>query len=299
MLNYSLDDLRAFCYAARTGQFQDAAELLFISPSALSRRIANLETGIGGPLFVRSTRQLKLTPLGVGLYPKVSPLLAQLDAALSQASKSANGYSGNLAVGTVATVAYNIAPHVMQKFREHHPDQSVSIHDGLATSIASLVAEGKVEFGISTQMAFGPEIEAELITEYGYVLVAARSDVLFSQKNSVSWKALQDIELVGLGPTSSTRMQIDAEMQRLGYDLNWGVEIDQLSTILEMVRVGRQRAVLPSLINGSHDGLTYLPIVKPKLARGLFFIQRKNHSLTPAARTLLTLFRAAIREKLG
>ena len=79
LINYSIDDIRAFCVATRAGQFTLAAELLSITPSALSRRVANIEESVGGRVFDRSTRRLRLTPLGTVLYERLAPLLTQLD----------------------------------------------------------------------------------------------------------------------------------------------------------------------------------------------------------------------------
>ncbi|MCJ9714086.1 LysR family transcriptional regulator, partial [Bordetella hinzii] len=59
-INYDIEDLRAFCCLVRCGQYTAAAEVLCITPSALSRRIAKLESEIGGKLFERTTRRLQV-----------------------------------------------------------------------------------------------------------------------------------------------------------------------------------------------------------------------------------------------
>ena len=139
----SLDDIRAFCTAARVGQFTEAAELLFITPSALSRRIANIESSVGGRVFDRSTCRLRLTAVGSVLYERLTPLLAQLDGTFAEAARRSGEKKGVLVVAMVATVASSFMPQVLEAFYALHPSVYVSIRDGFATSIASLVENGK------------------------------------------------------------------------------------------------------------------------------------------------------------
>ena len=79
MRTTSLQGLRAFCAAARSGSFKVASEEIFISASAISHRIKNLEQQLGNPLFERHTRAIKLTVYGESLLQKIAPLIEQID----------------------------------------------------------------------------------------------------------------------------------------------------------------------------------------------------------------------------
>jgi LysR family glycine cleavage system transcriptional activator len=82
-----IDGLRAFSVAARELSFKAAAEALFITPSAISHRIRDLEKHLGQRIFVRKTRSIELTDAGRALLEEVEPLLAGLDTALDRAAK--------------------------------------------------------------------------------------------------------------------------------------------------------------------------------------------------------------------
>ena len=84
-----LDDLRAFSVAARRLSFKAAADALFVTPSAISHRIRDLEKHLGQRLFVRKTRAVELTDAGRALLEEIGPLLADLDAAVDRAAKRA------------------------------------------------------------------------------------------------------------------------------------------------------------------------------------------------------------------
>jgi LysR family transcriptional regulator, glycine cleavage system transcriptional activator len=79
-----LRHLRAFCVAARHRSFKVAAAELFLTPSAVSHQMKELETLLGMRLFERKTRALELTTAGHRLLEEVEPLLEALDRTLTQ-----------------------------------------------------------------------------------------------------------------------------------------------------------------------------------------------------------------------
>lgn len=70
-----LEALRYFCAAAETLQFRQAASRLSVSPQVVTRAIAELEAALGEPLFVRSTRQVRLTDFGTRFLPRAQQFL--------------------------------------------------------------------------------------------------------------------------------------------------------------------------------------------------------------------------------
>jgi LysR family glycine cleavage system transcriptional activator len=82
-----LRNLRAFCAAARSGSFKLAAAELFLTPSAVSHQMKELEASLGMRLFERRARSLELTSAGHRLLEEVEPLLQALDGALTQLAR--------------------------------------------------------------------------------------------------------------------------------------------------------------------------------------------------------------------
>lgn len=70
-----LEALRYFCAAAETLQFRKAASRLSVSPQVVTRVMAELEAALGEPLFVRSTRQVRLTDFGTRFLPRARQFL--------------------------------------------------------------------------------------------------------------------------------------------------------------------------------------------------------------------------------
>ncbi|MEO0575993.1 MAG: LysR substrate-binding domain-containing protein [Pseudomonadota bacterium] len=80
----SLRGLRTFCVAARYQSFKLAADDLFITASAVSHQIKNLEAFLNVSLFDRSGRELMLTSTGQSLYDELRPLVQAMDEAVVQ-----------------------------------------------------------------------------------------------------------------------------------------------------------------------------------------------------------------------
>lgn len=79
----SLRGLRTFCAAAQHTNFRTAAEHLFITASAVSHQVKNLEEEFGAKLFERQGRSLRLTDAGQALFDDIQPLIKQLDTVTS------------------------------------------------------------------------------------------------------------------------------------------------------------------------------------------------------------------------
>ncbi len=80
-------NLRVFCVAARHRSFKLAADELFLTPSAVSHQMKELEESLGVRLFVRKQRSLELTAAGATLLEATEPLLAALDRTLAQVAR--------------------------------------------------------------------------------------------------------------------------------------------------------------------------------------------------------------------
>ena len=75
----SLRGLRTFCVAARYESFKAAADALFITPSAVSQQVKNLEQELGLRLFERGARQVRLTHFGEAFALRVRDILGQVE----------------------------------------------------------------------------------------------------------------------------------------------------------------------------------------------------------------------------
>jgi len=76
--------LRSFCVASKCLSFKHAAAQLFLTPSAVSHQIKQLEEQLGFPLFNRGTRSIELTSSGKQFYQSINPIIHQLESTISE-----------------------------------------------------------------------------------------------------------------------------------------------------------------------------------------------------------------------
>lgn len=121
----TLDHLKGFVATARHLSFTRAGEELFLSQSAVSRQVQTLEAQLGAPLFVRSTRRLRLTPQGELLYRSASEMLARLGAVAQEIG--AAGERPRVTVSaTIGFAALWLVPR-LSAFQDRQPEIGVRV----------------------------------------------------------------------------------------------------------------------------------------------------------------------------
>ena len=124
-MNVTLRQLRAFLAVTRTGSFTLAAESLYITQSALSGLIKELEQVLGVRLFDRSTRRIQMSEVGRGIYPLIEKILADLDGALDEVANIKALKRGVVRVAAPQLMACTLLPEVISAFARDFPNITV------------------------------------------------------------------------------------------------------------------------------------------------------------------------------
>lgn len=123
--NLSLRGLRAFCLAAREESFRKAAERLFVTASAISHQIRNLEEELGQKLFERTSRALVLTDAGRLLLDDIEPLILRLDEAAARHRVSATRCA--LSISVQPFFASEVFIPKLPAFTRDHTDIDIKV----------------------------------------------------------------------------------------------------------------------------------------------------------------------------
>ncbi|GGP61484.1 transcriptional regulator GcvA [Shewanella algicola] len=87
-LHTSMRGLRCFCVAAECLSFKETAKKLYLTPSAVSHQIKQLEEALNQQLFIRQTRSIALTEVGSRFYQAIEPVMQQLVNTVSEFNQS-------------------------------------------------------------------------------------------------------------------------------------------------------------------------------------------------------------------
>jgi DNA-binding transcriptional LysR family regulator len=294
-INYDLHDLQAFVAVAERASFRQAAADLFLSQSALSRRIDKLEEGLGVKLFERTTRRVQLTNVGQAFLVNVRTALDGLEDAVLGVADLAAHRTGSVTLACVPSAVWHFLPAVLTRFSERFPRIRVRVHDESAQDVLNLVLAGEADFGINFTGAADPDIVFEPIYVESYVLAMRRDHPLAGRKE-LSWKETVNERYISVAKSSGNRSVIDAALAGVEKHPAILCEVNHVSGVLALVEAGMGVAAVPglSVLPGRPDTIVGVPLVNPPIHRTLGLISKRNHSMAPAARTLFEMLREAL-----
>ncbi|NUT32885.1 MAG: LysR family transcriptional regulator [Hamadaea sp.] len=123
-----LRDIEIFLTLAEELHFGRTAQRLHVSQARVSQAIKTQERRIGAPLFERSSRAVRLTPLGDRLRSQLQPAYQGILAAIDDASSTARGISGQLTLGTMGAMARAV-DNVVSLFQTRYPSADVRFRE--------------------------------------------------------------------------------------------------------------------------------------------------------------------------
>lgn len=135
-----------FQAVAETGNFRIAAEKLFLTQSAVSHAIKELETRTGSPLFDRHARGVRLTGSGRLLLEEVTPLLAAARALESRLDRLEE--QAPVLIASSITIATFILPSVLKELQSRRPEAQIRVQVVSAAAAAGILRQGKAELAL-------------------------------------------------------------------------------------------------------------------------------------------------------
>lgn len=297
-INYDLHDLQAFVAVADRASFRQAAADLFLSQSALSRRIEKLEEGLGVKLIERTTRRVQLTNVGQVFLVNVRTALAGLEDAVLGVADLAAHRTGTVTLACVPSAVWHFLPEVLTRFSARFPRIRVRIHDESAQDVLNLVLAGEADFGINFTGAENPEIVFDPIYVENYVL-AVRPDHPLAKRKELSWRETADERYISVAKSSGNRSLIDAALAGVEKHPLIFCEANHVSGVLALVEAGMGVAAVPglSVLPGRQDAIIGVPLVNPEIKRTLGLISKRKHIMAPAARTLFEMLTEALLKR--
>jgi len=122
-----LNDLYLYAQVVQHGSFSAASRATGVPKSRLSRRIAQLERELGVQLLRRTTRQVRVTPLGEAFYERCKAMLSEAQAARDVVEQARAQPGGHLRVACAVGIAQNLLAPSIGRFMRENPGVQVEI----------------------------------------------------------------------------------------------------------------------------------------------------------------------------
>ncbi len=289
--------LRHFAAVAETLHFGRAAERLGMTQPPLSQSIMALEKTLGAPLFVRSKRSVRLSPLGEAWLPDVLAALAAVDELPTTARRLRDGQTGLLSLSFVSTADYSVLPDLVSRYSRAYPDVEIRLVEATSDVQIPAIVAGERHAGIiippSDRALPEPLAYQRLVSE---PLVAAAPAAwiedgrLAVEDGVLVPEAIVDAPLILFPRTVAPAFHdlVTGYFARLGRPAHIVQEAIQMQTIISLVSAGLGVALVPaSLRNLARAGVAYVEVRDPPtLETGLAW---RRDDDTPTLREMLRL----------
>lgn len=292
MRNVTILFCKIFHAVVSQGSFIKAAEVLNLTPSAVSHSISSMEKEIGFQLFNRNKTGITLTGYGESIYPKIQMLL-NCEEALEQSIHEMNGLDkGTVKIGTFNSACIHLLPPILKSYSELYPGISIEIYEGTYEDIIYWLKTGIVDLAfLSTSCT--KEFTITPIYQDPLVIVAPRTMEL--GRDYITVEDLHNQSFV------IQREGCDADIQKFLHEYNINVHsscyvIDDQST-MAMVESGFGVSIMPQLATRKdvHDVRIY-PI-EPAEYRTIGIACMNESALSPAAKKMYEHIKNSMEER--
>lgn len=165
-MDVDVRQLRMFLVVARELHFSRAAAELHLSQPALSQQVRALERDLRVELFVRTSRQVALTPAGQALLAAAPRAIYELEEAVLTTRKAATGAVGRLVVGSVRSGLSSVVPDLMREFWDAVPDVRLEVYHMDTSAQLQALTERRIDIGVVRAAGQTPSLTIEpLIAE--------------------------------------------------------------------------------------------------------------------------------------
>jgi DNA-binding transcriptional LysR family regulator len=289
-MRYTLRQLEVFAAIARAESVSRAAEALFMSQSAVSGALADLERQFDVRLFERVGKRLVLSELGRALWPQAEAVCEQARALEHNLSRQ---HSGELRVGATLTIGNYLCPALMTRFLREQSDARVSLHIANTAEIAQRVKGFEIDVGLVEGELSDPDLDVKRWRGDELVVFCSPSHPLAKRK-SLSDADLTQAEWIVRERGSGTRQAFDHALHGLLPDLRIALELSQTEAIKGAVTAGLGLGCLSRLAlseDFARRTLIACSVPRRDFHRSFFFVLHKRKYRSQALENWLGLCR--------
>jgi len=198
--------LKYFLAVAEHRNFTKASEQLYITQSALSHHIAELESELSTKLFIRTTRSVSLSPSGEVLYRSAKDLISRFDQLATEIRKVDSGASGELVIGHLFSPFKDFLPELTRRFQTEYPDVEIRFVRKNMGPLFETFSRGEIDvlFTMSFDIKGMQGVEWKPLFPDGVSLVV-RFDHPLANAKSIDYTLLKGESFISLEEAESPR----------------------------------------------------------------------------------------------
>lgn len=291
-----LKQLECFVRVAELGSFTKAATAMQTSQSALSRQVNQLEVDLRKHLLYRTGRGVTPTEAGKRLLAHGRGILHQMGLARQELEDEEGSPAGKVVIGLPPSVGKRLTVALVAMFRKRYANASIGIVEGLTVSMQEWLLLGRLDMAMLYNPAPVAHLEyAQAWSEDMYLISPLGGDG--GSRTTVRMAALARYPLIIPSRPHSIRSLVEAECSRKGVTLDIVLEVDSISSVLDLVERGLGHAILSRTAVhawGKHGQVQARRVVEPAITSDLVIATSARRPLTRLAQRTVDLIKSQI-----
>ena len=231
-----LELYRVFKEVAETGNISLAAKNLYISQSAVSQSVKQLETALQARLFARSPRGVSLTWEGQMLYQYVRSALGLLATGEDKLSQAQQLLLGTLTIGASDTVTSFFLTPFLETFHRQHPGIRLKIVSGRSAKVLSMLKSGAVDIAFASSPSDSSLTTWSCFATHSIFVAGGGYGCDFD--HVYTRQEIADFPLILLERKASSRVFLEQYFLQSGITLTPEIELSSRSLLVSLAKIG-------------------------------------------------------------
>lgn len=288
-MRLDLQTLRLFVAIYEEQTLAKAAEREHLAPSAVSRRLANLELTLKVRIFERRRTGMVPTPAGEALIAHARAILGRVDQLEAEIADHSSGLRGSVRIFANTSAMVQYLPGDLQAFLGRHPHVHVEIEEATSPLTIRAVADNEAEIGI-----FGDVVEPQGLRSMVYrhdrlcLLVPEKHPL--AKAGSIRFAKALEHEFIGTPHGSSIDTAVVRAASNLRLEVKMRMRVAGFEAIGRMVEAELGVALVPEAVARSYVGIRKVRAItldESWVARRLMLCVRSLDTLSPAAKAFV------------
>jgi DNA-binding transcriptional LysR family regulator len=290
-----LETLRLYCDVVRLRSFSRGAEQNFVSQSAASQAVQQLETHLGVALIDRTKRPFLVTREGEAFYTAARGILESWDKAKSEVAAVKARVDGTVRVAAIYSVGLHDVSRPMQQFMSLYPEAHVQLECLHPHKVVEAVLTGEADIGIMSYPPADRALSIVPLREEPMALVCHPNHRL-ARRRVVIPTELAGEAFVAFDPGLTIRKAIDRALRQHNVRVNIVMEFDNIETIKQAIIIAAGVSILPRHTvqkEASIRTLATVDVAIPDLVRPVGIVHHRQKPLTPTATRFVQMLQEA------
>ena len=284
-----LKQLRAFCFAAKTGSISKAAEQLYLSQPSVSLQIQALERELNTMLFERRGPKIRLTPDGQALLEIATPMVEGMDSLRDTfAERCGDLNSGYLNIAAGESTILYILPKYLKQFSDKYPGVRIRLHNVTGADGMAMLRADEADFAVGSMLDMPDDVSYFPVFEFNPTLITPLDHPLAKQ-GRVTLEDIAKYDLILPPRYLSTWGLVKSVFQQYNIQHKVALEAGGWAVIKKYVEMGLGISIVTDICLEENDKLATISVKEYFPTRSYGIVLRRGKFIPAQAKRFIEL----------